>query len=144
MAYSNPVRITYSRTIATTDATWAVTAPPGATTVRVADINATVTTTYNAVTTPAKIGVGVAGNVNELGYVSVGTTAGGSTVGLSDQDIRGTNPNYEAFVLGGADNTLTTTVPIPDVLGPILITFTANTGGSPAGAGFADVTLEWF
>lgn len=144
MAYSNPQRITYSRDIATTDATWAVKAPIGATAVRVADISISVTTTYNAVTTAAKVGVGVAGNVNDLGYVSLGTTAGGSTVGLSDQDVRGTNPNYQAFTLTGADNTLDTSETMPDALGPVLITFTANTGGSPAGAGVADVTLEWF
>lgn len=144
MSYSNPTRITYSRAIATTDTTWAVRRPLGATAVRVADISVSVTTTYNAVTTPAKIGVGVAGNVNDLGYVSLGTTAAGSTVGLSDQAVRDTNPNYQAFTLTGADNTLDTAETMPDALGPVLITFVANTGGTPAGAGVADVTLDWF
>lgn len=145
MAYSTPKRITYSRAIATSDATWAVRAPVGATGVRVVDINASVTTTYNAVTTAAKIGVGVAGNVNDLGYVSLGTTAAGSTIGWADQYVHGagTNPKYQGFTLWGADNTLDTTEVMPDALGPVLLTFTANTGGSPAGAGYVDVTLDW-
>jgi hypothetical protein len=108
------------------------------------DIQASVTTTYNATTTAAKVGVGVAGNVNDLGYISLGTTAAGSTTGLSSQIVRGTNPKYQAMELGGADNTIGSTETVPYVTGPILITFTANTGGSPAGAAVADVTLAWW
>jgi hypothetical protein len=108
------------------------------------DIQASVTTTYNATTTAAKVGVGVAGNVDDLGYISLGTTAAGSSTGLSSQIVRGTNPLYQAMQLGGADNTIGATEVIPYVTGPILITFTANTGGSPAGAAVADVTLAWW
>lgn len=143
-SYSDPLRITYTRSIATTTTTWAIATPPGCTHFRVADIQASVTTTYNAVTTPAKVGVGVAGNVNDAGYISLGTTAAGSATGLGSQINRGTNPKYQAMDVSGTSNTITGTPKIPTVLGPALITFTANTGGSPAGAGVAEVTLEWF
>lgn len=143
-SYADPLVITYTRSTATTDATWAIATPPGVTHCKVLDIQASVTTTYNAVTTAAKVGVGVAGNVNDLGYISLGTTAAGSATGLGSQKIRGTNPNYEAFSVDGTTNTITATDTVPDVLGPILITFTANTGGSPAGAAVADVTLAWW
>lgn len=144
-SYADPILITYSFPTATTDITLALTPPPNCAFCKVIDINASVTTTYNAVTTAAKVGVGVAANVNELGYISLGTTAGGSTTGLGSQIVRGTNPNYEAFVISSTgSNTIVTTDKIPDVAGPILITFTANTGGSPAGAAVATVTLAWW
>lgn len=143
-SYADPIVITYSRDTATTDATWAIKAPPGVSHCKVLDIQASVTTTYNAVTTAAKVGVGVAGNVDDLGYISLGETAAGSTTGLSSQIVRGTNPLYQAMELGGADNTIGATETVPYILGPILITFTANTGGSPAGAAVADVTLAWW
>jgi hypothetical protein len=143
-SYADPLVITYSRDTATTDATWAIKTPDGCSHCKVVDINASVTTTYNAVTTAAKVGVGVAGNVNDLGYISLGETAAGSAAGLGSQIVRGTNPKYQAFSVDGTSNTITATDKVPDVLGPILITFTANTGGSPAGAAVADVTLAWW
>lgn len=142
MSYVNPKTVTYSRDLAVADAAWAVNPPPGATKVRVKDIQVSVTTTYTADTTAAILGVGVTGSTSALGYISLGTTAAGSAVGLSDQIVRGTNPAYGTLDLTGSSNTLSGT--LPEVSGPILITFTANTGGTPAGAGVAEVTLDWF
>jgi hypothetical protein len=144
MSYENPLRITYSRVTAVTDEIWAISAPRGATKVRLADISASVTTTYNAVTTPAKLGVGVASNTDKLGYISFGTTAADAELGWDNQYIKGTNPVYGTLDLTGASNTITGTPDIPEVLGPILISFTANTGEASAGAAVVDVTLEWF
>ena len=141
-SYTNPIRVTYTRSLAVADASWAVKPPPGATKVRVADIQVSVTTTYNAVTTAATLGVGVTGSTGSLGYISLGTTAAGAAVGLNGQTVQGTNPDYSTFDLTGSSNTLSGT--LPEVSGPILITFTANTGGTPAGAGVAEVTLDWF
>jgi hypothetical protein len=39
---------------------------------------------------------------------------------------------------------ITVAQPAIEALGPVLITFTANTGGTPAGAAVVDVTLAWF
>jgi len=144
MSYAEPKTITYTRSVAVTNTTWAVTPPYGATKARIVDIQASVTTTYNAVTTAATIGVGVAGNTDKTGLLSLGTTAAGSTVGLKDSWVRGTNPVYATLDLTGTSNTISGTPTVPEVLGPVLITFTANTGGTPAGAAVAEVTIDWF
>jgi len=144
MAYTNPKTVTYTRSTAVTTTTWAIQPPPGCTQVRVKDINASVTTTYNAVTTSAKVGVGVAGNVNAAGVLDLGTTAAGSAVGFGSQYKKGTNPTYGSLDLTGTSNTISGTPVTPEVLGPVLITFTANTGGTPAGAAVVDVTLDWY
>lgn len=148
MAYTNPIRVTYTRTVGTSDAAWTVSPPPGCTQVRVADISASVTTTFTATTTEATLGVGVAGNTDKLGKLAFGTTAAAAVLGFKTQKNRsgtGTqNPVIPVFDLTGASNTITGTPAAAEVLGPVLLTYTAMTGGSPAGAAIADVTLEWF
>lgn len=148
MAYTNPVRVTYTRTVGTSDAAWTVSPPPGTTQVRVADISASVTTTFTATTTESTLGVGVAGNTDKLGKLAFGTTAAAAVLGFKTQRNRsgtGTqNPTIPLFDLSGTSNTITGTPSAAEVLGPILLTYTANTGGTPAGAAIVDVTLEWF
>lgn len=145
MSYVQPLRVTYSFPIATSAITLPIKTPRNCSNVRVADINASVTTTYNAGTSAAKIEVGVSGNLDVLGYVSLGTTAGGAAVGWSASYKKGTNPTYGALDLTGTSNTISGSPTTPEVLGPVLITFVANVdGGGEAGAGYADVTLEWF
>ncbi len=149
MSYENPKRVTYTRTVAgATTATWSVSPPPGCTQCRVDDINASVTTAFVGTTTPAILGVGIAGNVNALGSINFGTASVpspvNSTVGYGAQFKKGTNPTYGTMDLGGTSNTITGTPVTPEVLGPILITLTASTGGTPAGAATADITLAWF
>ena len=145
-SYSNPNFVTYTRSIGTSDAAWAVSAPPGCTKARLVDIQVSATTTFNAVTTSAKVGVGVTGNTSVLGLLTIGTTAAGSAVGLRTQVSRvGTlNPTSWTIDLTGTTNTIPSGTKIPEVSGPLLITYTAMTGGSPAGAGILDVTLGWF
>ena len=147
--YANPLLITYTRTVAgATTATWSISPPPGCTKFRVESISASVTTAFVGTSTPGRVGVGVAGNVDAAGYINFGTagtpSAVNTTVGLKDHKVIGTNPLYPTMDLTGANNTITTPVKIPEVLGPVLITNTASTGGSPAGAATVDVTIAWF
>ena len=148
MAYTNPIRVTYTRTVGTSDAAWTVSPPPGTSQVRVADISASVTTTFTATTTESYVGVGVTGNETTLGKLAFGTTAAAAVLGFKTQKNRsgtGTqNPTVPVLDLTGTANTITGTPSAAEVLGPILITYHANTGGTPAGAAIVDVTLEWF
>jgi hypothetical protein len=151
-SYKNPIRVTYTRTVAgQTTATWSVSPPPGCDKFRVDDIQASVTgTAFVGTSTPAILGVGVAGNVNAAGYINFGTAGtpapANSTVGLGAQKVYGTNPLYGTFDLTGTSNTIAITAgkKIPQVVGPALLTLTASTGGSPAGSAVVEVTLAWF
>jgi hypothetical protein len=150
MAYTNPKRVTYTRTVAgATTAAWSVSPPPGCDKFRVVDISASVTTAFVGTSTPARFGVGVTGNINDAGYIDFGTasvpSAVNTTVGLGSVYNRGTNPKYTTIDLTGTANTSTAAAnTIPEVLGPALFTMTASTGGNPAGAAIVDVTLDWF
>lgn len=149
MAYTNPIRVTYTRTVGTSDAAWTVSPPPGTTQCRVADISASVTTTFTATTTESYIGVGVTGNETTLGKLAFGTTAAAAVLGFKTQKnypaVTGTaNPTVPVLDLSGTSNTITGTPKVAEVSGPILLTYHANTGGTPAGAAIVDVTLEWF
>lgn len=148
-SYANPKTVTYTRTVAgATAATWSISPPLGCTQFRVAGISASVTTAFVGTTTPAKLGVGVAGNVNAAGFIDFGTAAVPSAVntavGFSSQFLRGTNPVYGSLDLTGTSNTISGTPTVPVVVGPALITLTASTGGTPAGAAIAEITLDWF
>lgn len=148
-SYANPKTVTYTRTVAgATAATWSIAPPLGCTQFRVAGISASVTTAFVGTTTPAKLGVGVAGNVNVAGFINFGTAAVpapvDSTVGFNSQFIKGTNPVYGTLDLSGTSNTISGTPSVPVVVGPALITLTASTGGTPAGAAVAEITLDWF
>lgn len=144
--YSTPLRISYTFSTATTNTTWAIAKPKGMTACRVADLQVSVTTTYNAVTTEAKLAVGVASNTDVAGYITFGTTAAGSATGWASEWIRETNPLRPLLDLTASSNpsAVSTAAEALEALGPVLVTFTANTGGSPAGAGVATVVLEWF
>ncbi len=86
---------------------------------RLKDVAVTVTTTYNAVTTPAKIDMGVSGALTAyLNGLSLGTAAAGTAI-QATQD----QPTTLVDIEMGQDVTH-------------LITFTGNTGGTPAGAAY--------
>jgi hypothetical protein len=85
-SYERPIRITYTRSVTDgTAATWTVNPPPGTSKFRVADINASVTTTFTStsMTVPAKFGVGVASNTMIAGQLSFGTAGVGATTALA-------------------------------------------------------------
>lgn len=147
-SYANPKTVTYTRTIAgATTATWSISPPAECTQFRVVGISASVTTAFVGTTTPARLGVGVAGNVNAAGFINFGTAAVpapvDSTVGYKDQFKKGTNPVYGSLDLTGTSNTISGTPSVPQVVGPVLITVTAGVG-TPAGAAIAEITLDWF
>jgi len=150
MAYTDPKTVTYTRSVVHSAApAWAISPPPGCTQFRVKDISASVTTAFVGTTTPARIGVGVTGNVNDAGYIDFGTAATPSaintTVGFKDQYKKNTNPKYGSMDLTGTANTTTAAAgTVPEVLGPVLISFTAPVGGTIAGAAVVDVTIDWF
>lgn len=147
MAYTEPKRVTYTRSVAVTNTTWAIQPPPGTSAGRVMDIQASVTTTYNAVTTSAKVQIGVANNLAVGGVLDLLTTAAGSAVGWFSQFRKGTNPLIPLLDLTGTSNPATISSNYPpaiEALGPVLITFVANTGGTPAGAAVVEVTIDWF
>jgi hypothetical protein len=148
-SYGSPIRQSFTRTVAgATTATWSISPPPGCTKFRVESISASVTTAFVGTTTPGQFSVGVAGNVNKAGYINFGTAgtpaAVDTTVAFKDQLSVGVNPVYNTVDLTGASNTITGTPVIPEVLGPVLLTNTASTGGSPAGAAIVDVVIAWF
>lgn len=150
MAYTNPKTVTYSRSVLYSAASaWAISPPPGCTQFRVKDISASVTTAFVGTTSPARLGVGVTGNVNDAGYIDFGTASVpspiNSTVGFKDQYNKGVNPKYGSMDLTGtANSTSAAANTVPEVLGPVLISFTAPVGGSIAGAAEVDVTIDWF
>lgn len=147
MAYTDPIRVTYTRSVAVTNTTWAIQPPPGKTQGRVSSIQASVSTTYNAVTTSAYVAVGVTNNLTVAGKLDFLTTAAGAAVGLNIQYNKGTNPLIPVIDLTGTANPAAISSNYPaaiEALGPVLITFVANTGGTPAGAAVVDVTIDWF
>jgi hypothetical protein len=161
MSYANAVDLTYTRSVATTTTTWTVNPPPGTSKCRVGDINVSVTTNYVGTTSPAAFSIGVAGNTAVLGNVNFGTAASpaqaGTALGWASQYNKSTNSNGSSSAnnpvvglleLTGANNTISTNSnglynPAYEVLGPIILTFTAPVG-APAGAATVDVTLIWF
>ena len=149
-SYVDPTRVTYTRTVSyNAAATYSISPPPGCDKFRVDDIQASVTTAFVGTTSPARVGVGVAGNVDDAGYIDFGTAATpaaiNTTVGYKDQRKALVNPVYPTIDLNGADNTLEEAAgQTPLASGPALITFTPPVGGSIAGVAVVDVTIAWF
>ena len=147
MAYSQPKSVTYTRTITTgSNTTWAVSPPLGCTQARVSGISVSATTTWTNTTTGGLVTVGVASNTAVMGSLNLGTTAAGATVGFNTQFNKNVNPLIPTVDLTGTSNPSAISVftPVLECAGPILITFTSPTGGTPAGVGIAEVTLDWF
>lgn len=129
MSYSTPNFITYTTGAITTTAA-AATLPirgPKGKQGRVVDVIARCTTTHVLGSTPTKLEVGVAGTVAAYAtYLPPALTAPSASA-LTD--------------LPGA-SVLTTTV-IPENT-QVILTTTANAGGSPAGVITYDVVINWF
>jgi len=156
-SYKDPIIVTYTRTVAgETPAAWTVAPPPGCNKVRLVDINASViTTSFVGETTPAMLAVGVPTNPTVLGVLSFGTkdapSQAGAVLGWQSQvkktGVTGANPIVPVIDLTGASNPAAVTSPYPaaiEALGPVSISMTASTGGSPAGNAICDVVLAWF
>ena len=150
-SYDRPIYTTRTITIAgQTTATYSMSPPPGCTQCSVADMQASITgTAFAGNLTPGILSVGVAGNIAVAGSMTFGTAAtpspANSTVGYGAQrSAIGVNPVSTTLDLTGTSNTIVAGTRTPEVLGPVLITYTASTGGSPAGSAIADITLAWF
>ena len=145
MSYSQPLTQTYSFDVGTSDATFSVQPPLDKTNCRMVDMCMSATTTWNAVTTSANATVGFTNDLDAMGVLDYATTAAGGSVGLGASYQSGTNPTNPTVLLGGDTNPSGTAAgDIPEIQGPITITHTANTGGTPAGAGKLHVTLAWY
>lgn len=154
MSYNTPKRVTYSRAVTSAGGTlvWALAPPVGATQFKVIDMNVSATVTWAQTTLHAFLGVGVGLLTYAFAKVDFGTTAAGAKVGFSDQyndtGLGTAMPTYKVGDLTGTVNTVSGTPIVPEVLGPVLITFTANTGGSAGstlnGSANVDVTIDWF
>lgn len=150
MAYSNPILVTYTRSVTTADVAFTVAPPPGTSQFRVVDINASVTTSFVGTTSAANVAVGVPNNPAVAGQLAFGTVgapaAAGAALGLKSQFVKGTNPKVGLIDLSEATNPAAVTLPYPaaiEALGPASITYTGPVG-APAGAATVDVTLAWF
>ena len=156
-SYTNPILVTYTRTVAgESTAAWTVAPPPGCSKVRLVDINASVVTiSFVGSTTPATLAVGVPSNPSALGVLSFGTkdapSQAGTVLGWQSQvnktGVTGSNPRVPVIDLNALTNPVLAATPYPaalEALGPVSISMTASTGGSPAGNALCDVTLAWF
>jgi hypothetical protein len=129
MSYSQPQQITYTTGAITTTA-GAATLPirgPKGKQGRVVDIIARCTTTHVLGSTPTKLEVGVSGTVGAYATFLPAAMTAPTAATLTD--------------LPGA-SVLTTTV-IPENT-QVILTTTANAGGSPAGVITYDVVINWF
>ena len=144
MSFSSPLNISYNFPVALTDTTWTIQAPSGMTSARMVDINLATTTTWTATTTSSLLKVGYTNSLSAMGLLTFRTTAAGTALGLADQYKRDSNPLSPVARLGAATNPVAVAGEGTDILGPVKVTYVANTGGTPAGAGVVTVTLAWF
>ena len=130
MAYDNPIYTTYTTgAITTTAAT--VTLPirgPKGQSGRLVDVIARCTTTHVLGTTPTDVQIGNAGTLNKFGRYYPPAMTAPTASALSDK------PGASVLNKG---------VPIA-ANEVVLLTTTANAGGSPAGVITYDVTIAWY
>lgn len=132
--YDNPLTMTYSiaaLAFGGASSTRGIKPPKNMNRGNVRDIMTSVTVLFTAVTTAAFLKVGHAGDDDYFAIVSMGTAAAGAGYGLRD--------NGSIFKMIDLLND-----PTPGVLTQILLTFTASTGGSPAGTADVNVCIDWF
>jgi hypothetical protein len=129
MSYSDPDRRTYSFGIHDFGAgseSLSITGPKGKTGTLVA-IHAAATETFNAVTTAANIQVGTAADPDAYALFNLGT--------LADTDSASTDD-------GTTDTDAIISASIPADT-QVEVTFTAPTGGTPAGMAAVTVIIDW-
>lgn len=137
MSYSAPNRLSFStglHTFSAGDAARNIAVPKGARFARIANIHVSGTTTFNAVTTSAKVQLGNATTASKYANFDVGTLAAGSAVDLADKTTA-LQSGYREYIDCGAEG---------ENLTDIKLSLIAPTGGTPAGAGIVDITIDWF
>lgn len=126
MSYENPLLITYnlgSVNFASGTAT-AIKGPPGMRG-RIVDMGVRVTTTFTAVTTDGVFNVGTSADADAYAAMHMGVAAATDFWNLQDDPDAIIEPDLPADT-------------------QIEVTYTAPTGGSPAGVGEPQITIAWF
>lgn len=95
------------------------------------DITTSVTVLFTAVTTAAFLKVGTAGDDDYFASISMGTAAAGSGYGLRDAGSIFKMIDMKDDATAG-------------VLTQVLVTYTAATGGTPAGTADVNICIDWF
>lgn len=138
-SYSNPVRLSYSFGLYafTAAITSLVKPPPRVNQGRVVDIHTRVTITFNQVTTPAFVNIGISGTDTKYASLNMGAAAAGAAYNFRDTG-GATNYNEAAAVISSdinfaRDGVTTTQIKVVPM-----------TGGTPQGTGYLDVSFAWF
>lgn len=140
--YDNPLRMTYSYpALAFGGASSSTTIKPprrtaGAGTMKngiIHDIHVAVTVLFTAVTTPAFVRLGYAGNNLYYAELNMGTAAASAGINAGEQS---TYPIFKGIDLAND--------PVPGALTAVLVNFVAATGGSPAGTGTVSIVIGWY
>lgn len=132
MSFGNPIVITYAIPAVniTAGAATAIKAPNGFSNGRILDVGCRVTTSFTAVTLAGRMKVGTTGAAAAYADLMMATADGGT--GAAATDLWNTQNKPSAITE-------------PDVTDEqIEVTFTAPTGGAPAGVGDFYITVAWF
>lgn len=97
------------------------------------DIHVAVTVLFTAVTTPAFVRLGYAGDHDYYAELNMGTAAASTGVNAGEAT---TYPIFRAIDLAND--------PTPGALTAVLVNFVAATGGSPAGTGTVAISIGWW
>ena len=99
----------------------------------VVDIHVNATVLFTAVTTPAYVRLGIAGDLDKYAELNLATTASGAALNLpASGAYNPSNPNaFSVIDLVG------------DGASYVTLSVVAPTGGSPAGTGYLNVALGW-
>jgi hypothetical protein len=135
MSYDAPLRITYSRNAINfaTNSSRILRGPKGKRG-RVVDIQVSGTTLFTNVTTSGRVQVGVAGSAATLkanADLDLGALAAGAAINASNQNNALVGQPGSAIPYLAADTDFT-------------LGFIGPTGGTPAGVGDVDLTIDWF
>lgn len=128
--YDNPRTITYSlgsHNFGAGAGAFAIRPPAGCKTGRVVDIHVMPTVTFTQVTTPAFVRVGTTGVPAKYAELNLGAAAATDGYNLSNTGVKPQPFDMEA-----------------DVISQLEVVFVAPTGGTPAGTGLVQVTVDWF
>ncbi len=138
MSYDNPHAITYTYpalAFGATGSTSTIKPPRGHLNGTIEDIHVAVTALFTAVTTPAFIRVGYAGDLDYYAELNMGTAAASAGYGSADV-VAATGVVFRRIDLRND--------PVPGVLTGVTVTFVAATGGSPAGTGTVAIAIGWW
>lgn len=127
MSYDNPLTITYSlgeHDFGAGGDALAIKAPNGYSHGVIKDIGVMVTETFTATTTAGFVRLGTASDADAYAELNMGTAA--------DTDYYNTQDDTDAIIEASVTST------------QIEVALVAPTGGTPAGKGYVNITIDWF